>query len=291
MSHRLDKPTVGIGAQLGAALFVVVIFALIGFVALSVITGNDFGVGRAVGLANPQTVVTAAPPAPLGTPNPRSMANYKDTALGFSLQYPRNWRKSQNGLRVILSPSGAGLDPANLQDSAIWFGIPASGITNPAELLLQTQLQLAPTSQTVSRAPLTIGGETWQSMQVQFNSPTLGPSVATIAATHKNQVGYYVVAAAGVEQWNRIQPTYQTILNNFNFTAEAVLRPTDATPPPTPTPTPTPIFHIVKSGDTLSHVSVKFNVSIEAIMDRNGLDQNSIIRPGDKLIIPRPRRR
>ena len=111
MSHRLDKPTVGIGAQLGAALFVVVIFALIGFVALSVVTGNDFGAERVVGLANPQSVVTATPPVPFGTPNPRSMANYKDTALGFSLQYPRYWRKKQSGLRVVLSPTGAGFRP------------------------------------------------------------------------------------------------------------------------------------------------------------------------------------
>jgi peptidoglycan endopeptidase LytE len=104
-------------------------------------------------------------------------------------------------------------------------------------------------------------------------------------------VGYYVVAIAPADQWNQVQPAYRNILNSFQFTTEAVLRPTDATPPPTPTPTPTPVFHIVQSGDTLSHISVRYDVSIQAIMDRNGLDSSSIIRPGDKLIIPRNRRR
>ena len=97
------------------------------------------------------------------------------------------------------------------------------------------------------------------------------------------------MAPAG--QWNQVQPLYRNILNSFQFTTEAVLRPTDATPPPTPTPAPTPVFHIVQSGDTLSHISVRYDVSIQAIMDRNGLDATSIIRPGDKLIIPRTRRR
>lgn len=291
MSHRLERPSSGIGSQLAVALLVLVIFALIGFVALSVLTGNDFGVGQAVGLENQPLVSNTPTLAPLGTPNPLAMINYKDTALGFNLEYPRSWRKSQSGLRVVLSPSGGGLNPDNLQDAALWVGIPANGATDPAELLLQTQMQLAPSSQTVNRGPLSIGGETWQSMQVQFDSPSLGPSVATIATTTKNQVGYYLVAAAPAEEWNRIQPIYQNILRNFSFTTQAVLRPTDATPPPTPTPTPTPIFHIVQSGDSLGLISAKFDVSIEAIMERNGLDQNSIIHPGDKIIIPRPRRR
>ncbi len=288
MSHRIERPATGIGPQLAVALLVLVIFALIG---LSVFTGNDFGVGQAIGLDSQPAQNNTPTVAPLGTPNPLAMVNYKDTALGFNLEYPRSWRKSQSGLRVVLSPSGRGLNPDHLEDAAIWVGIPANGTTDPAELLLQTQLQLAPSSQTVNRGPLSIGGETWQSMQVEFDSPTLGPSVATIAAATKNQVGYYLVATAPAAEWNRIQPVYQNILRNFSFTTQAVLRPTDATPPPTPTPTPTPIFHIVQSGDTLSHISVKFNVSIEAIMERNGLDQQSIIRPGDKLIIPRPRRR
>jgi LysM repeat protein len=276
---------------LAAALLVLVIFALIGFVALSVLTGNDFGVGRAIGLENQPSLNNTPTPAPLGTPNPLAMVNFKDTALGFNLQYPRSWRKNQSGLRVVLSPSGGGLNPDNLEDAALWVGIPANGMTDPAELLLQTQVQLAPSSQTVDRGPLNIGGETWQSMQVQFNSPTLGPSTATIAAASKNQVGYYLVAVAPAEEWNQIQPVYQNILRNFSFTTQAVLRPTDATPPPTPTPTPTPIFHIVQSGDSLGLISAKFDVSIQAIMDRNGLTENSIIHPGDKIIIPRPRRR
>ncbi len=161
----------------------------------------------------------------------------------------------------------------------------------PAEVLAEVRQNRFPDSQTLQNGDLEIGGETWASVQVRYTEPQLGQAIATIAAGSKNQVGYYVIATAPESRWDQLQPTFAAILNSFRFTSQAVLRPTDATPPPTPTPTPTPIFHIIQSGDTLSHVSAKFGVSIEAIMDRNGLDKTTILHPGDKLIIPRPRNR
>jgi LysM repeat protein len=289
MSQGTNQPASGVRTQVGAAVLLILTFALIGFVALSVVTGNDFGLGDVAPAANPRA--GEPQPAPLGTPDQLGMTSFKQTALGFSLQYPRSWRKNEQGLRVVLSPSADGLSPENLRDAAIWFGIPADGSADPASLLNRLPAELFPNAKLTTTVPTRIGGEQWQSVQLEFDSETMGPVQATVAAASRDEVGYFMVAAAPADRWESLQPVYKNILDSFEFTTQAVLRPTDATPPPTPTPTPTPVFHIVQSGDTLSHVSVKFGVSIQAIMDRNGLDENSIIRPGDKLLIPRKRQR
>ncbi len=289
MSQEVNRPTTGIGAQVGTVVLVILIFALIGFVALSVVTGNDFGLGP-----NPQSADSpelAPPPVPLGTPNPLAMTTFKQTALGFSLQYPRSWRKAEQGLQVILSPAGGGLAPQNLQGPAIWFGIPVDGAADPADLLNRLQAEYFPAARLLQTGSQRVGGESWPAVQLQFETEALGQAQAVLAASSHDGVGYYVIAAAPTGEWNAILPQFNTIMSTFQFTTQAVLRPTDATPPPTPTPTPTPVFYIIQSGDTLSHVSVMYDVSIEAIMDRNGLTKNSVLHPGDKLIIPRKRQR
>jgi LysM repeat protein len=290
MSQLPNRGSSNFTSLVTITILLIITFALIGFVALSVLTGNSFGLGGDVPQAYPTPDSTAAA-EPFGTPDPQAMVSFKDTALGFNLQYPRTWRKKEQGLHVILSPSAGGLDPENLEDAAIWFGIPTDNTIEPADLLTQLQAGLSATSQTEKRGTQTIGAEKWRLAQISFEDQQLGPTTATIATTSKNEVGYYVIAIAPTEQWNALQPAFASIMNSFRFTEEAVFRPTDATPPPTPTPTPTPVFYIVKSGDTLSHVSVQYDVSIQAIMDRNGLDQTSIIRPGDKLLIPIARQR
>jgi LysM repeat protein len=104
-------------------------------------------------------------------------------------------------------------------------------------------------------------------------------------------VGYYAVAVAPAERWNSFEPTFRNIVNSFRFTSEAVLRPTDATPPPTPTPTPTPVIYVVESGDTLLQIALQYGVDVEALATRNGIDDPRSLRTGAKLIIPLRRRR
>ncbi len=68
-----------------------------------------------------------------------------------------------------------------------------------------------------------------------------------------------------------------------------------ASPTPTFTPTPrvapsaTPIKYQVKSGDTLITIATKYGVTVKAIMEANGL-KNETIRIGEELIIPPPAR-
>ena len=57
---------------------------------------------------------------------------------------------------------------------------------------------------------------------------------------------------------------------------------------PTASPTPAPVVYRVKRGDTLASIAAKHGVTVQAIKNANKL-KNSIIRVGQKLVIPPPR--
>jgi membrane-bound lytic murein transglycosylase D len=46
--------------------------------------------------------------------------------------------------------------------------------------------------------------------------------------------------------------------------------------------------HVVRRGDTLSHIGVRYGVPIQGIMEMNGLKSASKLRIGQELIIPKP---
>ncbi|MEN3003958.1 LysM peptidoglycan-binding domain-containing protein [Dehalobacterium formicoaceticum] len=62
------------------------------------------------------------------------------------------------------------------------------------------------------------------------------------------------------------------------------------TPSPTPTPTPTPRpprTYIVRSGDTLYAIALRFGTTVDAIVDLNNIEDPDMIAPGQSLLIPR----
>jgi LysM repeat protein len=63
-----------------------------------------------------------------------------------------------------------------------------------------------------------------------------------------------------------------------------------ATPEPTLTPTPevevTPTLYDVASGDTLGGIADAYGVTIEALMEANGISNASLISVGQELVIP-----
>jgi LysM repeat protein len=76
-------------------------------------------------------------------------------------------------------------------------------------------------------------------------------------------------------------------------TATATPKPTNtptATPEPTVTPAPqvTPTIYSVASGDTLGGIADAYGVTIEALMEANGISNASLISVGEELIIPLP---
>ncbi|MCB9079553.1 MAG: LysM peptidoglycan-binding domain-containing protein [Anaerolineaceae bacterium] len=169
----------------------------------------------------------------------------------------------------------------------MWIGIPADNTVEPANLLTHLQYTLAPNSTITNRETVVIGGRVWRSTEFSFDNEAMGgPVTAKIAATAKDEVGYYVVSLAPSAKWAAAQPFFNEILDSFAFTAEAVLRPTDATPPPTPTATPTPVVYIVQSGDSLGYIASIYGVTVEALSVRNGIDDPRRLQVGARLIIP-----
>jgi len=88
-------------------------------------------------------------------------------------------------------------------------------------------------------------------------------------------------------------------------TATRVVPPTDtptpeggptSTPPPEATAAPVPpaetrtgrTTHVVQPGESLSQIAQRYGVSVEAIVQANGLEDPSLIHTGQTLIIPAP---
>jgi membrane-bound lytic murein transglycosylase D len=51
-------------------------------------------------------------------------------------------------------------------------------------------------------------------------------------------------------------------------------------------PAPPPIAHIVRSGETASQISRRYGIALRVLLDYNGLDMDSVIKPGQRLRIP-----
>ena len=73
----------------------------------------------------------------------------------------------------------------------------------------------------------------------------------------------------------------------------ATLQPTSTpapyTPEPTPTSTvtPTPVVHLIQAGETLLSVAVRYDVSVSALQEANGILDPRLLQLGQELIIPR----
>lgn len=59
-------------------------------------------------------------------------------------------------------------------------------------------------------------------------------------------------------------------------------------PPANPPPMQSGGIYIVRSGDTLSAIAVRFNVTVQAIVAANNLTDANVIRAGQQLVIPKP---
>ena len=69
--------------------------------------------------------------------------------------------------------------------------------------------------------------------------------------------------------------------------ATATLIPSTPLPTNTPTATPTPIVHVVAQGDNLLALSYEYDVSLEALIEVNEIENPRALSIGQRLIIPR----
>lgn len=102
-----------------------------------------------------------------------------------------------------------------------------------------------------------------------------------------------VVALTVLWVWDRTHPNSPGALS-LTFTATppapavAVSTPLPPTEGPGPTLVvlPTPTVYIVQRGDSLGSIAQEFDVTLQALMDANGLTDPNVISAGQSLIIP-----
>ena len=121
-----------------------------------------------------------------------------------------------------------------------------------------------------------------------FGLPQISlPLPAALAA-----VGLFVVLGLvlifGAIGWPTSGRGTPTSIPTSTAAATFTPRPTGTeTPASTATPLP-PVAYTVKPGDTLGGIAVQFNVSIQSIVDLNGLAPESILSVGQQLQVPQP---
>jgi len=112
------------------------------------------------------------------------------------------------------------------------------------------------------------------------------PPTPTPPLTHTVREGE---SAWSIALQNGIGLDYLYLLNNMN--ADSMLQPGDQLvvrlaegqePPPTPTP---PTHHRVREGQSLWLIAALYNLTLEELMTLNELTAESVIRPGDELLI------
>ncbi len=112
------------------------------------------------------------------------------------------------------------------------------------------------------------------------------PPTPTPPATH--------TVRQGETAWT-IAARYRISLAEFlwlnGLTEESLLHPGDEviirllpgqTPPPTPTPQ---LTHVVRQGDTLWGIALRYGLTLDALLALNGIDQNTLIRVEQELYI------
>lgn len=110
-------------------------------------------------------------------------------------------------------------------------------------------------------------------------APLLGAAIGVLLL-----IGIWII-----KPWRSIQiETYETPTPSLTPTGTPTPTPTSSptpTPPPADTPTPEVTTYIVRAGDTLSLIAAQFGVTVEAIMEANGLP-DYVIQVSQELIIP-----
>lgn len=293
--YKPRRSRLGLLARMILMGLVVASFILIVIVtAITLLTGDSLAIGRAAIFESPPPRSGPTPTiAPLlaVTPGPVELTSFRSVAMGFTVDYPAAWRKKETSLRVVFAPTLAGLEPEQLTEPVIWVGIPTNNSFEPASVMANILTYFPANTKPSNQRVSPIAAISWNLADLSFTDPTSGKAGrARAAVASRNEVGYFVVAASPADQWPVAESMFQAVLNSFRFTEEAVIRPTDATPPPTPTASPTPRIYIVQSGDTLGGIALQFEVSMEALITRNGLEDPRLIRTGQKLIIPNPRK-
>jgi LysM repeat protein len=97
--------------------------------------------------------------------------------------------------------------------------------------------------------------------------------------------GYVHVRVTAPPQSPTATAPVRLVTPGFHGTATPV--PSTPLPTDTPTATPTPIVHVVREGDNLLALSYEYDVSLEALIEANAIENPRALSIGQRLIIPR----
>lgn len=196
----------------------------------------------------------------------------------FTALWARIWRRYNSKQLQLLTPSrrdravGILLEfLAFLQALAAYLvGLPASGVFKLLKLLKSLKLLISALKFRL------IGSLIWS--RGRLGRPVIHFGVLGLAGA--------VFMTGGTMQSNFVTPQV--------LAADLVLGVTDMTPEQNTAKTTAPDYrqreaeveYIVASGDTLSSIGAKFNVSVESLQYANNYTGNVYLKPGQKLIVP-----
>ncbi|WP_243841814.1 LysM peptidoglycan-binding domain-containing protein [Salinibacterium sp. ZJ77] len=144
----------------------------------------------------------------------------------------------------------------------------------PGQVLKLTNAAVAPTP-APAPAPVASSGGRYTIVK--------GDTISGIAARFGVSTAS-VLTANGLSASSIIYPGQTIAIPGGTLSSTPV---SSVTPAPAPAPAPSNgSTYVIASGDTVSSIAAKFGVSVQAILDANGLQRSSIIYAGRTLTIP-----
>lgn len=131
-------------------------------------------------------------------------------------------------------------------------------------------------------------------------TPLESPTPPPTATLPPNQTRHTVASGETVSSIAKVYGTTSSaILNANGLKSNSILSvgqeliiplpiASTSTPTPTLTPSPTPFVYTIKSGDTLSVIAKRYNTTVEALMQVNGITDATRIRVGTQINIVQP---
>lgn len=249
----------------------------------------------------------------LPTDTPVALTSYSNSAFGFDLQYPGDWRVKETRQQVALAPDIEGLATSIVDDTSVAPGVTfvigrqAGDVAQEPPVLLAELIAALPTdASAVETGFRTVSQVEWSISQVKLQETDESQEMtAYVAATVYNDTGYTLLAAAPATDWDTFAPIFQQMFDSLQFAVPQVAatrtptvtraatlsssvtaEPTVTSTLVTPAVTSTPTMYIVEEGDTLGAIAIRFDVSVEALQSANGIDDPTRLQVGQELVIP-----
>jgi LysM repeat protein len=179
-------------------------------------------------------------------------------------------------------------------------GLSKTSLIFPGQVIRLTSAAVTPAPATpIASAPATAGtytvakGDTVSKIAAKYG-------VSTLSVLTANKLGWSTIIYPGQVLTIRGQAAPAPVLDAQPVSsvtpvtppaepappAATPVAPVVTAPPPPPAPAVVNGSYVIQSGDTITKIAARFNVSVQAILDANGLTRTSIIFTGKTLVVP-----